>query len=201
MSSPPRRKIGSRACDGCKIRKVKCFSEGAPPCTRCVSIGIECTFNKRQATRGPRSLRAKTMADIRSLQERDGQGQGQSQSQGQTIPSCSSASASAAGGDPPGGSRSHQAHQTHGENTGAADRGRTPVSSLIVRLCLYNQRLFPVWPILAVEDVIACLLRDPADLETYALANAVCAAIIAQLKLPFEGRTDDDDPATAASSK
>lgn len=193
MSSPPRRKIGSRACDGCKIRKVKCFfSEGAPPCTRCASISIECTFNKRQATRGPRSLRAKTMADIRSLQERESQGQSQA---------FSSSTSPTSGGDPAERSRSHRAQETHGKNPGAAERGRTPVSSLIVRLCLYNQRLFPVWPILAVEDVIASLLRDPVDLETYALANAVCAAIIAQLKLPFEGRTDDNDPASAASSK
>lgn len=191
MSSPPRRKIGSRACDGCKIRKVRCSE--APPCTRCVSIAIECTFNKRQGTRGPRSLRAKTMAEIRSIQEReDRQGQASSSAAG---PGPASASASASG--PPEGSP----QASYGENPGGAERerGRTPVSSLIVRLCLYSQRLFPVWPILAAEDVIGSLLRDPADVETYALANAVCAAIIAQLKLPFEGRTDDGDPATAAS--
>lgn len=75
----------------------------------------------------------------------------------------------------------------------------TPVSSLIIRLCIYRLRLFPVWPILDAEAVIASLLRDPSDLETYTLANAVCAAVIVQLKLPFEGRTDDNDPATAAS--
>lgn len=79
------------------------------------------------------------------------------------------------------------------------ERSRTPVSSLVVRLCLYNQRLFPVWPILSAEAVISRLLQGPTDTTTYALANAVCAAIIAQLKLPFEGRTDDNDPATAAS--
>lgn len=76
---------------------------------------------------------------------------------------------------------------------------RTPVSSLIIRLCIYRLRLFPVWPILDSEAVIASLLRDPTDLGTYTLANAVCAAVIVQLKLPFEGRTDDNDPATAAS--
>lgn len=70
----------------------------------------------------------------------------------------------------------------------------------MVRLCLYNQRLFPVWPILSAESVISRLLQGPAaDTATYALANAVCAAIIAQLKLPLEGRADDNDPATAAS--
>lgn len=190
MSSSTRRKISSRACDGCKIRKVRCSE--APPCTRCESIGIECTFKKRQATRGPRSLRAKTMAEIRSLQE----------SQGPTpwADSGSPAGSSGPPPPPPPDVRQQQQQSSCGENTGSGtERRKTPVSSLIVRLCLYNHRLFPVWPIIAAEDIIGALLRDPADVETYALANAVCAAIIAQLKLPFEGRTDDNDPVTAAS--
>lgn len=208
MSSPPRRKIGSRACDGCKIRKVRCSE--APPCTRCVSIAIECTFNKRQATRGPRSLRAKTMAEIRSIQEREGGRQGQAfategsppgQARGppEELGSSSLSSTSHASSSSSSSSFSHGENPGGGADRGREQRGRTPVSSLIVRLCLYNQRLFPVWPILAAEDVIGSLLRDPAGVETYALANAVCAAIIAQLKLPFEGRTDDGDPASAAS--
>lgn len=180
-SSPlPRRKIGSRACDACKIRKVRCSE--APPCTRCISIGIECTFNKRQATRGPRSLRAKTLAEIRAFQETE-----------KTQTPRRASAPSEAGPD------SSQATADDGESRAPGMERATPVSSLIVRLCLYNQRLFPVWPILAVEDVIGSLLQNPADIETYALANAVCAAIIAQLKLPFAGRTDDNDPATAAT--
>jgi hypothetical protein len=69
MSSPKakKRKIGSRSCDACKIRKVRC-TEGSP-CERCTAIGIECTFNKTQSTRGPRSLRAKTIQQIREAQQ------------------------------------------------------------------------------------------------------------------------------------
>lgn len=184
-SSPlPRRKIGSRACDACKIRKVRCSE--TPPCTRCASIGIECTFNKRQATRGPRSLRAKTLAEIRAFQETQGGGTAAAAAVHQAAP-------------PPERACGVQASGDDGEPKAATAERATPVSSLIVRLCLYNQRLFPVWPVLVVDDVIGSLLQNPADTETYALANAVCAAIIAQLKLPFAGRTDDHDPATAAS--
>lgn len=86
-----------------------------------------------------------------------------------------------------------------GKDGASSGLQRTPVSSLIIRLCIYRLRLFPVWPILDTEDVIASLLKDRTDLWTYTLANAVCAAVIVQLKLPFEGRTDDNDPATAAS--
>lgn len=207
----PRRKIGSRACDACKIRKVRCSE--VPPCTRCASIGIECTFNKRQATRGPRSLRAKTLAEIRGIQESQ---QRQQQQQHTTTgfsastkndspptPAAAGDSAREESGtllpDHPlvsSGNRTEQQRQQQQQHN-----RRTPVSSLIVRLCIFRLRLFPVWPILDAEAVIASLLRDPTeiDLETYALANAVCAAIIAQLKLPFEGRTDDNDPATATS--
>lgn len=190
-SSPlPRRKIGSRACDACKIRKVRCSE--APPCTRCASIGIECTFNKRQATRGPRSLRAKTLAEIRAFQETQDQ-----QQQQQAAVASSEGGGSQISSDGTDTDR-RRGSAASSSSTAPADRG-TPVSSLIVRLCLYNQRLFPVWPILIVDDVVGSLLRNPADNETYALANAVCAAIIAQLKLPFAGRTDDNDPATAES--
>ncbi|KAK2605736.1 hypothetical protein N8I77_008552 [Diaporthe amygdali] len=185
MSALPRRKIGSRACDGCKIRKVRCTEE--PPCTRCSSIGIECTFNKRQATRGPRSLRAKTLQEIQNTQKRQSPC-AQNSNAGRPVDDVSTDSS-------PGGEPS----LVRGKDGLSSSLERTPVSSLIVRLCIYRLRLFPVWPILAAEDIIASLLRDSTDLGTYTLANAVCAAVIVQLKLPFEGRTDDNDPATAAS--
>lgn len=45
--------------------------------------------------------------------------------------------------------------------------------------------MFPVWPIVKVEDTVASLQRDEegTDLETYALATAVAAATMAQLRL------------------
>lgn len=195
MSALPRRKIGSRACDGCKIRKVRCTEE--PPCTRCSSIGIACTFNKRQATRGPRSLRAKTLQEIQNSQNlKEGQSScGHSTNTDRLADDLSTKGTSPLGQSPPGG----EPCLVPGRDGGSSGLQRTPVSSLIIRLCIYRLRLFPVWPILDAEDVIASLLRDPTDLGTYALANAVCAAVIVQLKLPFEGRTDDNDPATAAS--
>lgn len=43
--------------------------------------------------------------------------------------------------------------------------------------------MFPVWPVVKVEEVIATLQRNEEDIETYALACAVGAATTAQLKL------------------
>lgn len=62
----PGRKGTKRACDGCKIRKVRC-SEVAP-CKGCVSAGIACTFVKIPVTRGPRTLRERTLKEIRETQ-------------------------------------------------------------------------------------------------------------------------------------
>jgi hypothetical protein len=60
------RKAIKRACDGCKIRKIKCSE--VSPCEGCVAIGIHCTFKKGQRTRGPRNLRAKTLQVIAQTQ-------------------------------------------------------------------------------------------------------------------------------------
>ena len=167
-ASPPRprprqkqRKIGSRSCDGCKIRKVKCTEQ--PPCDRCRAVGIECTFNKTPSVRGPRSLRAKTLEQIREAQQTG------------SFPSTIQEEAPS---QPP---------------VSGDDSSEITVESLVLRLCIYRLRLFPVWPIVAVEEVIAALHRDAHDVETFALAVAVGAATMAQLKLERfqDGGVDD----------
>ncbi|CAG7562118.1 unnamed protein product [Fusarium equiseti] len=63
-SSPPkpRQKLARRACDSCKVRKIRCSE--TPPCTACEASGIECTFKREQGTRGPRGLRPRTLDKI-----------------------------------------------------------------------------------------------------------------------------------------
>lgn len=75
------------------------------------------------------------------------------------------------------------------------DAVRTPISSLVLRICIYRLRLYPVWPIVAVEEIMASLKRDEQDMETYALATAIGAATIAQLKLS----TSDSNAASASA--
>jgi hypothetical protein len=43
--------------------------------------------------------------------------------------------------------------------------------------------MFPVWPIVAVEDLMAALQKDNSGMEAYALANAIAAATIVQARL------------------
>ncbi|EFQ35231.1 fungal specific transcription factor domain-containing protein [Colletotrichum graminicola] len=198
------RKIGKRACDACKIRKIKCTE--VPPCDGCVAIRTACTFNKVPATRGPRNLRAKTIRQIAQAQQESAAAPPSSDSPtgdgaavastpaGAAAPSRSSLSpdgaSSEGAGDPTGRLRLVR------QETTALQAQRTPSASLVLRLCIYRLRLFPVWPIIAVEEIMASLSRDADDLDSYVLANAVGAATIAQLKLTT---TDNDDPATASS--
>lgn len=57
-----RTRLARRACDSCKIRKIKCSE--IPPCDGCTASGIECTFTTQQAIRGPKGLREKTKEKI-----------------------------------------------------------------------------------------------------------------------------------------
>lgn len=71
-STMAERKIGRRACNGCKIRKVKCSE--VPPCKSCISARIECTFTERRGSRGPKSLRPKTLMSIAQTQRKGSPG-------------------------------------------------------------------------------------------------------------------------------
>ncbi|KAF6814253.1 fungal specific transcription factor [Colletotrichum sojae] len=206
------RKIGKRACDACKIRKIKCTE--LPPCDGCVAIGTACTFNKVPATRGPRNLRAKTIRQIAQAQK-DGAATaaGADAAAAPSRDASDTSPKSAAGGAAPSDKAPSSSRSPVSSDEGLSDRGstagqrlarqdvtlepqKTPIPSLVLRLCVYRLRLFPVWPIIAVEEIMASLHRDPDDLDSYVLANAVGAATISQLKL---STTDSNDPATAGS--
>ena len=51
-------------------------------------------------------------------------------------------------------------------------------------LALYNREMFPVWPVIDVSSLLKDLQTAPNDDELYALATSVCAATMAQLRLP-----------------
>ncbi|OBT86767.1 hypothetical protein VE02_04214 [Pseudogymnoascus sp. 03VT05] len=166
------RKIGRRACNGCKIRKVKCSE--IPPCKSCVSARIECAFTERRGNRGPKALRPKTLISIAQTQRKgypsvdDGSSFADESLQSRTdVPASPGPSV-----EPP---------------ISPEVPLKTRSSSLIVQLCVYRLRLYPIWPIVAVEEIMGSLQGDVQDMETYALANAIGAATIAQLKLDQTG--------------
>ena len=56
------------------------------------------------------------------------------------------------------------------------------VASLVLQLCIYRLRMYAVWPIIKVERLVAALQKPRPDIEVFALAYAVAAATIAQIK-------------------
>ncbi|KAL1892030.1 hypothetical protein Cpir12675_004719 [Ceratocystis pirilliformis] len=217
---PKKRKIGSKACDGCKIRKVRC--SGTPPCERCTRGGIACTFHKTQATRGPRNMRPKTLRQIQSLQTQihtqPGDDSGESSfSAGRCAGRCAGSCRLYCAPREPEGHQRTSTHMpalqtpsppesasspaptvSHQPSPLVSSPQRTPVETLVLRLCIYRLRLFPVWPIVAVEEIIASLQVDTGNLSTCALANAIGAATMAQLKLGRSRSPEITDSVTAA---
>ncbi|KAL4959565.1 Zn(II)2Cys6 transcription factor [Aspergillus stella-maris] len=64
--SSSRASLTKKACDGCKVRKVRCG--GGIPCRPCLHAHIHCTYNRTQQTRGPQKLRAATRQLIEQSQ-------------------------------------------------------------------------------------------------------------------------------------
>ncbi|CAM1505989.1 Fc.00g116260.m01.CDS01 [Cosmosporella sp. VM-42] len=58
-----------------------------------------------------------------------------------------------------------------------------PLATYCEILTLFDERLYPVWPVVTADALIAKLTADENDYESWALAASLCAATIAQLRL------------------
>lgn len=138
-----RQKLAKRACDPCKVRKIKCSE--VSPCNGCISAGIECTFNKAQSTRGPRNLRTRTIDKI---------------------------------------TRAQRGQEASPKDVAESTLGHGALEETLVGLLnIYATRLYPIWPIVEIEQLSAALKREPLDRKAHHLAEAVALATVAQLKL------------------
>lgn len=155
---PPNRvNITKRACDGCKIRKIRCG--GGQPCKACMNARIKCTYVRVQQQRGPQRLRATTTYLIEQAQRGE-------DVEGGTVISQNTTSEEASAHSAPSPSQ------------------RIAVSLLAPVLYIYCVRMYPVWPIVDVERLVSVLQQDHGTTgESYALATSVTAATIAQLRL------------------
>ncbi|KAK6344587.1 hypothetical protein TWF718_006546 [Orbilia javanica] len=71
-----------------------------------------------------------------------------------------------------------------GLGQGLSSATKYPTSVLAIYLEIYHHRLYPVWPILKWEPLLAELEAQPDDPEIYALATALASAVMGQLQLP-----------------
>ncbi|KAH7033038.1 uncharacterized protein B0I36DRAFT_361770 [Microdochium trichocladiopsis] len=167
-----RGKLVRRACDACKIRKIKCSE--TPPCTACLASGIDCTFHERQGTRGPRNLRIKTRLRI---------AQTQLGSHAQPLASDVQASSGAPIADT--GSAAGYSDDSASLSDPPPNVPQPRIPDLINFVHLYEQRLYPVWPIVDTTALVQELSAPgPCDPRILLLAEAIRLGAIAQLRLP-----------------
>ena len=159
-------------CDGCALRRVRCRS--GPPCAECVRRSLQCTFFRIPRKRGPKGPRLSTVNKIQSFQNHlEAIVSDQSNLGSQDISQISDTH------QPKGSSPSN--HRSESPRI----RQPLPLHLYVKYLCIFHQRLRYIWPIFCVDDLIARLVsRGSLDYESYTLAAAVCAACIAQLRLP-----------------
>ncbi|KAK7935224.1 hypothetical protein PG985_000719 [Apiospora marii] len=166
-----RSNLVKRACDACKIRKIKCSETS--PCNGCTASGIACTFKKLQATRGPRSLRAKTIKKISETQVDSSSQEDTSIQDRSTEPAFQPA--------PAPGCAEAKPKPGYGSD----------ISSLLQALDVYQLRLYPIWPIINVEEIRNGLVSVHAA-SYILLATAIRLATVAQLQ--GEAISPDDVP-------
>lgn len=171
--------------------KVRC--DGNQPCARCEAAKWDCTYLKTHGKSGPKGPRRTTEAAIRRLQERSKTSHHGSRSASETsretgspvnelpyltpLPHVGDANLDPKGWPDivsPTLSAIHQEPQ------------RLPLACLSQYLEIYQVRGYGIWPVIDVQVLTARLITHPHDLEAYALATSICAAIVSQFSIDVE---------------
>lgn len=193
MSSTAPRKGTRRACDPCSVRKVRC--DGNQPCSRCEAASWECTYLKTHGKSGPKGPRRTTEAAIRRLQERS--------KSSQEGGSRSNSEASFDPGSPRSTEFPYIEHLPPISDVGVEQLGwpdtiasvfptthkephRISTSCISQYLDVYQSRGYGIWPVVDAEALTARLLTHPDDVEAYALATSIAAAIVSQFSIDAE---------------
>lgn len=149
-------------CDGCALRRVRCG--GGHPCAECRARSITCTFLRIHKKRGPKGPRLTTVRKIETFQK----GLEDAKRHLHTTPARQPAQDLL---PRPLDATPHRLHHL-------------PLSAYLEFLEIFRCQLYSIWPIVSCEELISRLKADDHDFEAYALAGALCAAVIAQLRLP-----------------
>lgn len=186
------RKGTRRACDPCSVRKVRC--DGNQPCSRCEAASWECTYLKTHGKSGPKGPRRTTEAAIRRLQERSKSNHEDSRSNSEaSFDAASPVTAEFPYIDPFPPLRNPDLElkgwpdaSSPSLRSGHSELQKISISCISQYLEIYQARGYGIWPVVDTEALVARLLTHPDDLEAYALATAICAAIVSQFSIDAE---------------
>ncbi|RYP49478.1 hypothetical protein DL768_004837 [Monosporascus sp. mg162] len=148
----------SNACDGCTLRRVKC--RGGAPCTECCKRSVDCTFLRARRKPGPKGPRPSTGQKIREFQNN------------KALLRIGPKTAE------------FRDDRVYGPLTSPLRHPSVPIDQYCRYTEIFKQRLSAVWPVVDCDALLLRLAQRQDDHETRSLAAALCAAVIAQLRLP-----------------
>ncbi|KAJ0418991.1 hypothetical protein BJY00DRAFT_172710 [Aspergillus carlsbadensis] len=164
-------------CDACSFRRVKC--DGKNPCSTCVRREQPCTYLKVRKRRGPKGPRRSTNARVQAMQKDLGI-EKSFRMRGSSLSASDDSPASPQPSDSP-----------------QPARRRIALSTYYTYIDIFRSQLYTVWPIVSI-NALKARLSDSESIESYALAAALCAATLAQLRLP--GHNRPQEPLLVSSS-
>ncbi|RYP10757.1 hypothetical protein DL764_000453 [Monosporascus ibericus] len=147
----------SNACDGCTLRRVKC--RGGSPCTECCKRSVDCTFLRARRKPGPKGPRPSTGQRIREFQNNEVFRIGRKTAE-------------------------LSDDRVYGPLSSPLRHPSVPIDQYCRYTEIFKQRLSAVWPGIDCDALLLRLAQCQDDHETRSLAAALCAAVIAQLRLP-----------------
>lgn len=150
-------------CDGCALRRVKC--EDSRPCRECRVRGIECTVLRARRKRGPKGgPRTATKARVEEFQRSF------KDSESNTVEGSAESARSPS--------------ETPSAQGNPLPPFRLPLADYRRFLAVFKQNSYPTWPVVDCDKILSDITEDDQDHESHALAASLCAATIAQLRLP-----------------
>ncbi|KAM0223796.1 hypothetical protein ACHAQD_002870 [Fusarium lateritium] len=145
-------------CDGCALRRVKC--EEGKPCHECRVRGIECTALRTRKKRGPKNgVRSSTREKVEKFQ--------------QSIKD-----------NEPATIQVEDAAHSEISNFLPRPPYRIPLHEYQRFLEISKGPVSAIWMVINPDDILARITENIHDYESHALAASLCAATIAQLRLP-----------------
>lgn len=172
--------IRPRACDPCRLRKIRC--NGGFPCEPCRKAEFECSFAKKPLKPGPKGPRAATTHRIKT------------QLTGIRLEGFHSLSS------PKKHFLEHvaasQLHSFTPDGDDEFDWVDHDLALISRYLEIYHERLYSVWPVIDRTALLLQLKKCPQDPEIRALACAICAATAAQLRIQTDDLSDSFDNVT-----
>ncbi|KAL3467807.1 hypothetical protein BJX64DRAFT_123501 [Aspergillus heterothallicus] len=164
-------------CDACSFRRVKC--DGNNPCSTCVRREQPCTYLKVRKRRGPKGPRRSTNARVQAIQKDLGI-EKSFRMRGSSLSASDDSPASPQSSDCP-----------------RQSRRRIALLTYYTYIDIFRSQLYTVWPIISINSLKA-KLSDTENAQSYALAAALCAATLAQLRLP--GHNQPNEPFLVSSA-